>query len=204
MKKLYLDRNLSNKNLEGKQVSRRVFLRNTFAVGVLANLPLLQSCVGDEVSYSVLSKKDLKRVIAVQNILFPNDEHGPGAIDFNAQLYLLWFLQDKRIDTDEKDYIRNGITWVEETAQEEYDKAFLRLSKKEQVQLINFISKKSWGESWLSVMMNLIIEAMISDPIYGFNSEEIGWEWISHISGLPRPSADTKYDEIFATVLKNK
>ncbi len=204
MKKTTLKQEIFYKELEFQQVSRRLFLRNTIAASVFVNFPFIQSCISDDVSTSILSEKHQRIVIAIQNILFPKDKHGPGAADFGAHKYLLWILQDERIDPNEKEYIRKGIYWVEETAQEERNEAFLKLTKKEQVKLIGFISKQNWGESWLSTMMNMIIEAMISDPIYGFNTNGIGWRWLSHIPGLPRPSNDTLYDQIFLTVLENK
>ncbi len=185
------------------QISRRNFVKSTFALGALSQVGFLRSCT-DQISNSILSAKQLDIIITVQNILFPKDKNGAGASDFNAHNYVLWVLNDKRIDPDENNYIIKGLKWVDETAEENYEKKFLKLSKKEQVKLIHFISNTNWGESWLSVMLTLIIEAMISDPIYGFNTDEIGRKWLEHEAGLPRPTADTMYDQIFITVTKDK
>lgn len=182
------------------QVSRRNFIRNSLAIGAFTQMSVLQSCINNADDNSILNKKQMAIAIAVQNILFPKDDNGPGAIDFNAEKYLLWVLSDKRIPKDENQYIINGLKWVDETAQEEMSENFLKLSKKEQVQLIHTISKTSWGESWLSVMLTFIFEAMISDPIYGFNKEEIGRKWLGHVAGFPRPTKENRYDEIFETV----
>ncbi len=181
------------------QISRRSFIRNTIAVGTISQISLLESCT-DEFSNKTLNDKQLNLVISVQNILFPRDENGPGAIDFNADKYLLWVLNDKRIADDDKQYVINGIGWLNESAQETYSKKYLKLTKKEQVNLIQSISKTNWGESWLSVMLTFIFEAMVSDPIYEFNSNEIGWSWIQHQAGIPRASKELMYDEIFTTL----
>ena len=44
---------------------------------------------------------------------------------------------------------------------------------------------------------------MISDPIYGFNTNESGRKWLEHEAGYPRPTKETMYDEIFITVQQN-
>lgn len=181
------------------QISRRNFIKNSLAVGVLSQVSFIQSCT-NEFSKTILSDKKLKVVISVQNILFPKDENGPGAFDFNAHKYLLWILSDKRIAKDEKQYIIDGIRWINEASEENYATKYLNLSKKEQVNLIQIIVKTNWGESWLSVLLTFIFEAMISDPIYGFNTDEIGWKWLQHQAGYPRASKELMYDNIFATL----
>jgi len=181
------------------QISRRNFLKNTLAVGVMSQVAFIQSCE-NETSKTILNEKQSKIIISVQNILFPKDKNGPGAVDFNAHHYLQWVLSDKRIPSDEKQYIIDGIRWVNETAEETHSKKYLNLSKKKQVSLIQSISNTNWGESWLSVMLTFIFEAMISDPIYGFNTDEIGWKWLEHQAGYPRATKELMYDEIFTTV----
>jgi len=195
----------SIKDYRSWEVSRRNFVKSSLALGALAQLGIFSGCETDfSKSNQVLNTKQLDLVIAVQNILFPKDVNGPGAIDFNAHKYLVWVLSDTRLDPDENNYVINGLKWLEETAQEENNQAFLQLTKKEQVALIHHISTTNWGESWLSVMLTLIFEAMISDPIYGFNKNEIGREWLQHEAGFPRPTKETRYDEIFNLVKNNK
>ncbi len=194
----------SIKEFTSRRISRRNFIRNSLAIGALSQMTLLQSCINDGTDESnILSKKQLASVIVVQNILFPRYEDSPGAIDFNADKYLLWVLSDRRIDPEDNQYIITGLKWLDEAAKEEKNMHFLKLSKRKQVQLIQTISKTNWGESWLSVMLTLIFEAMISDPIYGFNTNEIGRKWLEHEAGYPRPTKETMYDEIFITVQQN-
>jgi hypothetical protein len=196
---------LKIKNFTSWEVSRRNFIRNTLVLGAMSQLGFLQSCTNSlSDTNSIINNKQLNILIAVQNILFPKDKNGPGAIDFNAHKYVLWVLADSRLDPDENQYIIKGLKWVNETSQEEKNKQFLKLSKKEQVKLIHIISKTGWGESWLSVMLTFIFEAMISDPIYGFNENEVGRKWLEHYAGHPRPTKETRYDEIFERVINNK
>lgn len=185
-------------------ISRRRFLKGTLAVGAMSQIVFLQSCVNEILPPNdILTKKQYQTVITVQNILFPKDKNGPGASDFNAHEYLIWVLSDNRLDPEDNQYIIDGIRWIEESAEEHYSKSFLKLSESKQEELILKVSKENWGESWLSVILNFIFEAMISDPLYGFNNDSIGWKWLDHQVGNPRPTKELLYDKIFKTVQKN-
>ena len=136
----------SIKKFTSRRISRRNFIRNSLAIGALSQMTLLQSCINDGTDESnILSKEQLASVIVVQNILFPRFEDSPGAIDFNADKYLLWVLSDRRIDPEENQYIITGLKWLDEAAKEEKNTHFLKLSKRKQVQLIQTISTTNWG-----------------------------------------------------------
>ena len=102
-----------------------------------------------------------------------------------------------------KDYILKGFKWVDEAADETYHSTFLKLKGIDKVRLIKKISRTDWGESWLSVIMNYILEALLADPQYGGNPEQKGWKWLSHYPGYPRPSAELLYPEILNTLRKD-
>lgn len=195
---------LAAKSIVDLRVSRRIFIKRTTALGFISicGSSLLQSCVNSDQD-ELLSKPKEKILISIQNILFPKDHNGPGAYDFLAHEYVKWYLKDNRIDPDERKYILNGLQWVDESAQETKQKRYLKLDKKEQVDLVYNIATESWGDSWLSAILSLIFEAMISDPIYGFNNNEIGRKWLNFQAGFPRPTQALKYDTIFTTLHKN-
>lgn len=185
------------------QFSRRNFIKSGLALSILSQLPVLESCTSDYVANPILNKQQYKTIVIIQNILFPKGGYGPSAMDFNAHLYLIWVLQDPFILQDDKNYILDGIRWVQETAQEEYQDNFLHVKPEQQEELIQFIAKKNWGENWLSNILTFIIEAMVSDPIYGFNKNAVGVKWLEHQYGIPQPTEQTKYPTIFKTVSKN-
>jgi gluconate 2-dehydrogenase gamma chain len=149
-----------------------------------------------------LSDNQLDVMSSVQQILFPDDGNGPGADDIHALEYLIWVLSDPNKDPEEIEYIVNGIGWVEETAIEDNGKNYLKLTPTEREQLIGKISRESWGESWLSVVLSFIIEALLCDPQYGGNPDVIGWEWLSHNPGQPRPKEDLLYPDIITNIRK--
>ena len=42
-------------------------------------------------------------------------------------------------------------------------------------------------------VLSYILEALATDPIYGGNTNEIGWDWLEHQPGMPRPSTTNKH-----------
>ena len=184
------------------ELSRRSFIKGTTALVLLSQLQLLDSCTKDFVENNVLDEQQYKILVSIQNILFPKGEFGPSAKEINAHLYLIWVLSDEFVLKDDKKYLVDGLQWIQETAQEDYYKDYLNLSDKEKEQLISNVSQKTWGENWLSYMLSYVIEAMVSDPIYGFQNG-VGVKWLNHQYGLPRPTKSTKYPEILKTIANN-
>ncbi|NQU33465.1 MAG: gluconate 2-dehydrogenase subunit 3 family protein [Bacteroidetes bacterium] len=191
-------------SFERWQLPRKKFIIGSTMGGLFTSLPSI-SIIGQGINYiDVLSQTQLSLITSVQNILFPHDSNGPGAYDVMADKYLLWVLKDKRMDPEEQDYIVNGISWVEETAEENYSLTYSELSQSQKEKLITNIAKENWGKSWLGVILNFIFEALLSDPQYGGNPEGIGWDWLQHNPGFPRPTVPLLYPEILSTVSKNQ
>jgi len=185
-------------------MTRSEFIKTCFIAGVAVHIPFLYKCSKPKrrTSYK-LSDREIKIVRSIQNILFPEDGNGPSASLVNADEHFQKVLLDKRYDPERRDYLLAGIEWVEETAGEMFDKTFLFLVHKEQEQLIAVISQEGWGKDWLSRMLTIIFEALLLDPIYQVNNGAIGWKWLSHQPGFPRPTSDLKYAAVFDTVAQN-
>ena len=202
----------SIQNIEQWQLSRKKFVKGLLLAGVLTQLPFLSACteqnINTEISngnnISSLNKTQISILKDIQLILFPNDGNGPSAKDVNAHLYLEWVISDARMDPSEAGYIVNGLKWTNETAQEEFDDDFLNLSDSKKEKLVRLISGEKWGESWLSVILTLIFEALLCDPQYGGNTNNKGWNWLNHNPGYPRPSKELLYDNILETVNNRK
>ncbi len=197
-KSKYIPKNL--KNIDGWKLSRRSFLGSLLAGGAVISLPSFSTFSQNGNKSFMLSESQFALMSSVQKILFPSDNNGPGAYDIMADRYLLWVLSDKRMDPEEIEYIINGIGWVGETAEENFSKSYTHLSQKEKEILIANISNESWGSSWLSVILTFIFEALLSDPQYGGNPDQIGWDWLYHNPGYPRPTERLLYPEILITV----
>ena len=196
-----------NKENKNWLQSRRKFVENSsFLVGATF-LPWFQiSCnnlgsKNNEIySLKVFENNDLKIIEKIHNVLFPNDIYGPGAIDFKTAEYLDWVLSDTRIDLSEKEFILNGLKWIKETSIDEFNEGIDDLSEKELSQFISTVSKTNWGENWLSRNLTYILEAQFADSLYGHNTDGIGWKWLNHYPGYPRPSKDMIYDKIYETL----
>ena len=187
-------------NIESWQLSRKNFINSIFYTGLLTSLPSV-SLVGNIINETeILSKNQFSIISSVQKILFPSDNNGPGAYDVMADKYLQWVLSDERMDPEEIEYIIDGIGWVDETAEENFSKNYTQLSQSEKEKLVADVSNESWGSSWLSVILTFVFEALLSDPQYGSNPDKIGWDWLQHNPGYPRPTKLLLYPEILTTV----
>ena len=192
------------RNLESWNLSRKNFIRTAVAGGIIAKLPILKLSASEVSAESeTLNQSERQIIKRVQNILFPADGNGPGANDINALEYLEWVLADTEKDPDETRYIINGIGWLNESANEIMMKDFNELSGHEQEKIIAIVSTTEWGESWLSVILTFIFEALLCDPQYPGNPESVGWKWLNHNPGQPRPTNELIYPEILTTIREN-
>ena len=107
----------------------------------------------------------------------------PSAKEFKALNYLVQNISHKTFDDDDKVLIVDGTKDFSESFPE-----FLTLKDEEKKELIfRIIKSSSYAKSWISKLTYYGIEAMFSDPIYGGNFEQIGWNSVKHNIGYPRP-----------------
>jgi len=184
------------------RLNRRSFLKTTLAASVASSVPLWISCQSKTTLYKLSNKQNgiTKRV---QEFLFPDDGNGPSARDLNALSYFQWVLWEEGTDKEDKEYLIKGIEWVNETAVEKTGSAFLQLKHQEQNNLMEYIATTNWGESWLSMMLTIIFEALFCDPIYGGNLNEQGWKWLEYNPGQPRPTEALKLGNFLNHVKSN-
>lgn len=178
------------------QLSRRHFLLGMAAVSVTAIIPSVISCSAIPVHdiHGQLTDEDFATLMAVQEHLFPKDSNSPGATDLNAATYYTWVLTDPEKDEEGKAQMRDGIRWTNETADETYAEKFVDLNFEEKEKVLRIMADEGWGENWLSVVITTIFEALLSDPVYGSNTNENGWKWLEHAAGNPRPERENMYN----------
>jgi gluconate 2-dehydrogenase gamma chain len=191
-------------DLEKWSTNRRRFIKSVGVVAIYSQILRLNSCknIPKKVyqSNEYLNALQAEIIQKVQTVLFPNDGNGPSVDDVNAYSHFIWVISDKRKRQAEIDYLINGIGWTEETAIEQFNKSFSQLNDIEVEQLVEFIANEKWGKDWLSVVLTLIFEALALDSIYNINTNQVGWKWLSHQNGTPRPNIDITYDNIFKTI----
>ncbi len=206
MIKANLNNEMSQERVSKWQLSRGDFLRSLVAIGVSTQLV---SCYSPNDSNSKLSTKRItplmtnqqaRILIKVQSILFPDDGNGPSAEEINAFPYLLWYLQDELIEKYERDFYMRGADWVEQESLDLFNISFLDLPEKTQLDLVHILSMKKRTKQWLSKLLTFIFEALLADPIYGGNPNNIGWDWLNHDPGSPRSEGELIYPNIIRTV----
>ncbi|MBI3562901.1 MAG: gluconate 2-dehydrogenase subunit 3 family protein [Gammaproteobacteria bacterium] len=171
---------------------RRAFLRATVKTAtVIALAPLVSSLPGcsDQRSTSPpLSQAPWPTLAAVQEILLPHDAFGPGAADIRATPYLHALLQTSDFDPEERQFILDGAHRLDDICQEQHQRAFLMLDPALRDPLLRDLAESRVGDRWLGALLTYILEAMLGDPVYGGNPNGIGWRWLEHTPGFPRPS----------------
>jgi len=150
---------------------------------------------GEALSHQ-LSDQQWQTLAAVQDHLFPSAPGSPGAHDINATAYVSAVLADPRLDPAEADFIKNGIGWLERIARDAQGGPFLSLSPEKREAALQALHATGRGESWIASILMYIFEALLCDPVYGGNPGGIGWEWLGHDPGFPRPPADKIYGKL--------
>ena len=154
--------------------SRRNFLK----YGFLSSSVLVMS--GCEL-FSIVTPKET--IELVQADLFPKAQE----LGINTFVYMSIVLNHSRITDEDKEFIKNGVKWLNEEALEKYNTTYTKLTPKERQEILKDISQVRWGDSWINEMLTYALEATLSDPVYGVNKSESGWKWLEFQGGLPRP-----------------
>lgn len=179
-------------------IGRRQFLKGMLWFCVLSQVPYLVTSCENKSESSNLTDFQIKELDAILQTLLPNDGIGPDAHDIHGLEYIQWTLKDPLLKVDGKNFIIEGIDKISEGSFEEFKTDFANLQQSKRKFLIQKIIELDWAEKWVSVMLSLLLEAMLSAPLYGFNQEAIAWKWLQHKGGIPAP----KPEYLFPQVLK--
>ena len=140
-----------------------------------------------------ITKKQAATLKDVHEHLFPKENNRPGASDINSINYIKNILTDPQVKDYNKRLVLYGINWTEETAVKLFQKSFSELQHSEKEKVLLDLGTFKNGEKWLSNNITYILEALLADPIYTVNTNQIGWNWLKHTPGYPRPDIRTKY-----------
>lgn len=178
------------------KLSRRTFLAQTMGVmGAIA----IPNIAYSQVIHKNKSEKIWLTLSEVQEHLFPRTKEigdknfSPSAKDINAIGYLQAMLDAPDADNDEAKFILKGVDWLDQLSNTMLKSPFVRLNTIEREQVLQKISASETGETWLSTLLRYIFEALLTDPIYDGNTNSLGWKWLEHQPGFPRPPKSKKY-----------
>ncbi|WP_457745139.1 gluconate 2-dehydrogenase subunit 3 family protein [Sulfurimonas sp.] len=154
--------------------SRRTFLK----AGFLSSTVFLMD---GSALFAVTTPIDTIRVLHLD--LFPQAER----LHISTAPYMHIIFHHSRISKEDKEFIKNGVKWLNEAAIKEHKVIYTKLPFLKRQKLLKKISKTQWGESFLYNIMGYMFEAMLGDPIYGGNNRDAGWQWLAFEGGKPRP-----------------
>jgi hypothetical protein len=130
-------------------------------------------------------KKVEATISAVQEHMFPKGSKIPSASSMNVTQFLFETITHKSYDKDIRVFVLEG---AEELIQREKGQ-FTSMNSEEKEKALREYEETNYGHNWLSRIMTLTMEGLFSDPIYGSNIKESGWEALKSYGGLPRPTS---------------
>lgn len=175
------------------RLSRRAFLGRMTALAVAGVLPEAVLAAG---APGRVSGAAWRAVAAAQAHMFPPGTDSPGAADVNATAYLQAVLLDPFVEPGEKRFIADGAGWLEAFVRREYGAELGALGHDAREEALRRIEAGAAGRDWLALVLYYVFEALLTDPVYGGNPGGVGWRWLEHQPGFPRPPADKRYFDL--------
>jgi len=179
--------------------SRRDFMRvlvtaaAAYPISGLAELRSKETSLAVYKKSSVINKEPWLTIAEVQAHLFPTEKNSPGAKDIHALEYLQTMILSPDIEPAERKLIHDGVGWLNDLSKQQYSKTFVNLTADEKEKILRQVEGSNAGSRWLSLLLTYLIEALLSDPVYAGNPKGIGWKWLNHQPGFPRPDKNKKY-----------
>ncbi|MCP4699458.1 MAG: gluconate 2-dehydrogenase subunit 3 family protein [Gammaproteobacteria bacterium] len=167
-------------------MDRRTFLIRGAAAIAAVSAPAASANTFNTAPEHGLSK-EWQILAAVQEHLLPPGPDSPGAADVNALTYLQSVLADPQMDAADREFIKDGLARLDKTAREMEGKEFAALASGQRETVLRRVETTKDGEHWIAEILNYIFEALLGDPVYGGNPGGIGWKWLGHRPGFPRP-----------------
>ncbi len=152
-------------------ISRREFLTRIAMLGILAAsypasaLQKLRSGTGTAVSPEWADKDPWLTLAVVQEQMFPAGDTIPGAGDIHAIVYLRNTLDNPAADGEDREFIFNGVGWLNDLVREHHDKAFIGLGEAQRETMLRQIEQSNAGQNWLSLLLTYLLEALLADPV---------------------------------------
>jgi len=180
-------------------MKRRDFLKGTSAAALTAGLPVVAADLAGGARGATFDREQWAVIESVQDHLLPSEPDAPGARDVKATAYLDRALADPGFDPEVEGFVLKGIGWLNEIAEERHGRPFNLVDPGQREDLLLQIAGSKAGERWLSTLVSYTLEALLADPLYGGNPDGIGWKWLEHDPGLPRPTPDKIYGRLGRT-----
>lgn len=156
--------------------------RNFLKLGFLSSAIFLTS--GSKL-FGITNPQESIHLLAYD--LFPKAKE----LGINIPRYMHTVFSHSRITTQEKEFLKNGVKWLNEEAFEMHKNNYKSLSKSKRQEVLHSFAKTQWGENFLDSILRYTLEATLGDPIYGGNNNQAGWRWLEF--DTPNPVAKRAY-----------
>lgn len=190
-----------NSNQTKLIMRRRDFLLLLTSMPLLAPTTALANRSAD--STTPYTEEPWQTLDAVFEHLFPALDGAPGARDIRVIRYMQTMLNAPDADPADMPFLNNGVGWLNDLAKTEYKQSFTALNETDREIILRKIETSNAGERWLSLLLTNLIEALVSDPIYGSNPGGIGWQWLQHTPGYPLPTTESQYYKLNQRITRN-
>ncbi|MEK6774902.1 MAG: gluconate 2-dehydrogenase subunit 3 family protein [Bdellovibrionota bacterium] len=134
------------------------------------------------------SDEEFNTLGAVQNCILPGGVSSPDAQAIGAMTYLERFFSYPDFKDQYFIFIQDGLNRLNKNALRKKNKNFYALDVEDRENLLLEFEKEGFNRDWLMFVIALTVEALLSDPIYGGNKNEMGWKWLEYSPKFPRPT----------------
>lgn len=133
---------------------------------------------------------------AVQIHLLPGSLGSPGALEVNANQYLLNIIHRGELETEQLATLKAGLLQINQLARQLAFRSFINLDPEQKETCLRTLEKNSTGRGFLIIVLQYLVEALMSDPVYGGNPQKIAWNWLHFEPGFPSPPVGKRYFEL--------
>lgn len=139
-----------------------------------------------------ISDSDWKKITVIQEHLLPSEPGSPGAKEIHASRYLQFVLNEPDTEKSTAAILLQGLNKLEIICKKTYGQSFNKLSNSQRDTALKQLEQTADGFHWLNILLDYLMEALLTDPVYGGNPNGIGWQWLHHQPGFPRPGKALK------------
>ncbi|MBN2746645.1 MAG: gluconate 2-dehydrogenase subunit 3 family protein [Bacteroidales bacterium] len=143
-----------------------------------------------------LTELQAKNLRVLLSAIFPEDENGPNANDIGAFDYIVNLIEYRNQADNLQTWFFQGLDDIEDLTQEIIDKSFFETIAEQQKVILEKMIQSKQGEDFLSELINLLLESLLSPPIYTDNQNVTVWQWLEVFQGNPQPKKEEKFPEI--------
>ena len=134
-----------------------------------------------------LSRRQWETLAALQDHLLPSEPEAPGAREVHATAYLYYTLTAPGTKPADQAFIREGLERLDRVLRELGAQPFTKLDEADRESALRRLEQDKDGQHWIAEVLNFLLESLLADPLYGGNPDTIGWRWLAHTPGFPRP-----------------